>query len=99
MNAMSTSADETLGRRSARWDLNPRPSAWEADTLPLSYSRSWLTGFNTIDDTQLQYDCQRLRRWQKIKCPREYSVQGQELYAFHPMRLPVLRDEAEDPHR
>ena len=86
-------------RRSARRDLNPRPSAWEADTLPLSYSRPWLTGFNTIDDTQLQYDCQRLRRRQKIKCHREYSVQGQELYAFHPMRFPVLCDEAEDPHR
>ncbi len=25
---------------SGRWDLNPRPSAWEADTLPLSYSRN-----------------------------------------------------------
>ncbi len=27
-------------QRSGRRDLNPRPSAWEADTLPLSYSRS-----------------------------------------------------------
>ena len=25
---------------SGRWDLNPRPSAWEADALPLSYTRS-----------------------------------------------------------
>ena len=25
---------------SGKRDLNPRPSAWEADTLPLSYSRS-----------------------------------------------------------
>src|SRR3990172_11061322 len=25
---------------SGRWDLNPRPSAWEADALPLSYARS-----------------------------------------------------------
>ncbi len=24
---------------SGRRDLNPRPSAWEADTLPLSYAR------------------------------------------------------------
>ncbi len=24
---------------SGRWDSNPRPSAWEADALPLSYSR------------------------------------------------------------
>src|SRR2546428_7649629 len=40
MDAMSTSADETSGRRSARRDLNPRPSAWEADALPLSYSRT-----------------------------------------------------------
>src|SRR5207249_1219946 len=31
------------GRAGAEWsgqrDLNPRPSAWEADTLPLSYAR------------------------------------------------------------
>ena len=28
---------------SGRWDSNPRPSAWEADTLPLSYTRMfWL---------------------------------------------------------
>ena len=27
------------GRWSGRRDLNPRPSAWEADALPLSYSR------------------------------------------------------------
>ena len=26
-------------RWSGRWDSNPRPSAWEADALPLSYSR------------------------------------------------------------
>ena len=25
---------------SGRWELNPRPSAWEADALPLSYARS-----------------------------------------------------------
>ena len=25
---------------SGKWDSNPRPSAWEADALPLSYSRS-----------------------------------------------------------
>ena len=25
---------------SGRRDLNPRPSAWEADTLPLSYARN-----------------------------------------------------------
>ncbi len=24
---------------SGKWDSNPRPSAWEADALPLSYSR------------------------------------------------------------
>src|SRR2546422_10919007 len=24
---------------SGRWELNPRPSAWEADALPLSYAR------------------------------------------------------------
>src|SRR5579859_3953566 len=28
---------------SERRDLNPRPSLWESDTLPLSYSRSVLT--------------------------------------------------------
>src|SRR5919198_5701520 len=47
-------------RRSARRDLNPRPSAWEADTLPLSYSRPRLTSFNTVDNTRLQHDCQHL---------------------------------------
>ena len=25
--------------RSGRWDSNPRPSAWQADALPLSYAR------------------------------------------------------------
>lgn len=25
---------------SGRWDLNPRPSAWQADVLPLNYARS-----------------------------------------------------------
>src|SRR5215467_9106456 len=35
-------------RRSARRDLNPRPSAWEADTLPLSYSRPWPTGLAAL---------------------------------------------------
>ena len=25
---------------SGRWDSNPRPSAWEADALPLSYCRN-----------------------------------------------------------
>ena len=29
------------GRWSGRRDSNPRPSAWEADALPLSYSRSF----------------------------------------------------------
>ena len=24
---------------SGRWDLNPRPSAWQADVLPLNYAR------------------------------------------------------------
>src|SRR6266853_145010 len=28
------------GNWSGQRDLNPRPSAWEADTLPLSYARS-----------------------------------------------------------
>ena len=28
---------------SGRWDSNPRPSAWEADALPLSYSRPYMT--------------------------------------------------------
>src|SRR4029434_11063803 len=45
-------------RRSARRDLNPRPSAWEADTLPLSYSRPPLTVGNSTDDTQIQHVCQ-----------------------------------------
>lgn len=27
---------------SGRWDLNPRPSAWQADVLPLNYARSGL---------------------------------------------------------
>ena len=49
-------------RRSARRDLNPRPSAWEADTLPLSYSRPWPTDSNIIDHTQLQHGCQLLLR-------------------------------------
>ena len=30
------------GGWSGRWDSNPRPSAWKADALPLSYSRSVL---------------------------------------------------------
>ncbi len=30
---------ENLALWSGRWDSNPRPSAWEADALPLSYSR------------------------------------------------------------
>lgn len=25
---------------SGRWGLNPRPSAWQADVLPLNYARS-----------------------------------------------------------
>ena len=28
------------GRWSGRWDLNPRPSPWQGDALPLSYSRA-----------------------------------------------------------
>ena len=30
---------------SGKRDSNPRPSAWEADTLPLSYSRIWICIF------------------------------------------------------
>ena len=94
--------NRNLGRytlmRSARRDLNPRPSAWEADTLPLSYSRSWPTGSSAVDNTQLQHGCQLLRRRQKIKRHRQHGVECQELYAFQPVGLAVLRNETEDPH-
>jgi hypothetical protein len=86
----------TLGR-SARRDLNPRPSAWEADTLPLSYSRPWPTGFSIIDDTQLQHGCQLLQRWQKIKRHRQHGVECQELHAFQPVGFAVLGNKTEDP--
>src|SRR5210317_1268440 len=32
---------------SGKRDLNPRPSAWEADTLPLSYSRKLSDDYRT----------------------------------------------------
>src|SRR5262245_51919389 len=85
-------------RRSARRDLNPRPSAWEADTLPLSYSRPSPTGSSAVDNTQLQYGCQLLRCWQKIKCHRQYGVECQELHTFQPVGLAVLGNETEDPY-
>src|SRR5437016_3842744 len=34
---------------SGRWDLNPRPSPWQGDALPLSYSRA---PFETLYQTQ-----------------------------------------------
>ena len=34
---------------SGRWGSNPRPSAWEADALPLSYARSRARRFDCRD--------------------------------------------------
>src|SRR5262245_7939375 len=85
-------------RRSARRDLNPRPSAWEADTLPLSYSRPWPLGSGAIDDTQLQHGCQLLRCWQKVKRHRQHGVECQELHAFQPVGFAILRNETENPY-
>src|SRR5579859_2910128 len=31
---------------SGRWDLNPRPSPWQGDALPLSYSRTAATDYS-----------------------------------------------------
>ena len=43
------------GDKSGRRDLNPRPSAWEADTLPLSYSR--LSASGTIQKFLMPVNC------------------------------------------
>jgi hypothetical protein len=37
---------ELLASKSGRWDSNPRLSAWEADVLPLNYSRKKRINFN-----------------------------------------------------
>ena len=42
MDGFAPAFVETSAVKSGKWDSNPRPSAWEADALPLSYSR--LTG-------------------------------------------------------
>ena len=38
-SAIPSMPDGSCGNLSGRWDSNPRPSAWEADALPLSYAR------------------------------------------------------------
>jgi len=47
---------------SGRWDLNPRPSAWEADALPLSYARSSSHDYTT--------------RWLMTAGPRTHCRRG-----------------------
>src|SRR2546425_1690192 len=44
---MGDEAGESGGEWSGRRDLNPRPSAWEADALPLSYTRSSFRHYTT----------------------------------------------------
>jgi hypothetical protein len=48
------STTEPRGRLSRRWsgkrDSNPRPSAWKADALPLSYSRATRDGRDAATD-------------------------------------------------
>ena len=43
----------TKGRMSGQRDLNPRPRAWEARTLPLSYARSLSLFKGTIQNRRI----------------------------------------------
>ena len=63
-------------RWSGKGDLNPRPSPWQGDALPLSYSRS-LKRLEGCDSTELRTRCQ-----ERYPSPQSPGV------AHHPNQIP-----------
>lgn len=46
---------------SGRWDLNPRPSPWQGDALPLSYSRAPIYSLGPVNYTRCRAGRNRMR--------------------------------------
>ena len=69
--------------------MNPRPSAWEADTLPLSYSRvrfrfkRWWSGRRDLNP--------RLQPWQGCTLPLSYSRSARKSFYVTRLKLSSAR--------